>query len=267
MNVTVMSRKNAIAYCKQKNPEDSVMISISDPRLAYMDEPFRSDENKVTDILRLCFADADGAGLDVYGNSVEESDLMTDEDARMVAEFVNRHQDVYILVHCDAGISRSAGVAAAILKHYTGDDRQIFKSSRHYPNMWCYRKTLNALHDLFPQEDDSRQERGNLLSNQQYQRLSELRKRVADAISKTEYEDKCKNQLEGSLELSCVFPAIAADATGTAPANEWEIQLVCHFDPERPFMSWYGRTVEEALSDCECDVEELIGRMEAARKG
>ena len=32
-------------------------------------------------------------------------------------------------------------------------------------------------------------------------------------------------------------------------------------------MSWYGRTLEEALSDCERDVEELIDRMEAARKG
>ena len=126
------------------------LISISDPRIAYMEEPFCSKENQITDILSLCFADADGEGLDVYGNSVVKDDLMTDEDARRVAEFAHMHQSEYILIHCDAGISRSAGVAAGILKHYTGDDRAIFKSSRFYPNMWCYRKTLKALHELFP---------------------------------------------------------------------------------------------------------------------
>jgi len=148
MNVTIMSRKNAVRYCGQKNPEPSVMISISDPRMAYDDKPYTSVENKIIDILRLSFSDADGKGLDVYGNPVDESDLMTDEDAARVAAFVEAHQDVFVLVHCDAGISRSAGVAAAILKYYTGDDSQVFRSGRHYPNMWCYRKTLNALHAL-----------------------------------------------------------------------------------------------------------------------
>ena len=148
MNVTVMSRRNAVLYCGQKNSDKSVMTSISDPRMVYDGEPFVSEENGILDILRLSFSDADGEGLDVYGNCVDESDLMTDEDARKVAAFVEAHRDVYILVHCDAGISRSAGVAAAILKHYTGDDRQVFRSGRHYPNMWCYCKTLNALHAL-----------------------------------------------------------------------------------------------------------------------
>lgn len=147
MNVTVMSRHNAVRYCGQNNPDSSVMISISDPRMVYDSEPFITEENKILDILRLSFSDADGKGLDVYGNPVEESDLMTDEDAKKVAEFVEAHQDIFILVHCDAGISRSAGVAAAILKHYTGDDSKVFQSGRHYPNMWCYRKTLNALHE------------------------------------------------------------------------------------------------------------------------
>jgi len=159
MNVTVMSRRNAVLYCGQKNPDKSVMISISDPRMVYNDEPFISEDNGITDMLKLSFSDADGKGLDVYGNPVEESDLMTDEDARKVAAFVYAHQDVYILVHCDAGISRSAGVAAAILKHFTGDDSAVFNSGRHYPNMWCYRKTLNALHDMKREVPDASEER------------------------------------------------------------------------------------------------------------
>ena len=145
MNVTVMNRKNAVQYSKQKNSEHTVMISISDPRMIYESEAIVNKENGILDILRLSFSDADHKGLDVYGNYVDESDLMTDEDARKVADFVQKYTDVTILVHCDAGISRSAGVAAAILKYYTGEDSKVFKSGRYYPNMWCYRKTLNAL--------------------------------------------------------------------------------------------------------------------------
>ncbi len=106
MNVTVMGRRNAVLYCGQKNPDKSVMISISDPRMVYDSEPFVSAENGILAILPLSFSDADGEGLDVYGNCVDESNLMTDEDARKVAEFVEAHRDVYIPVHCDARAGR-----------------------------------------------------------------------------------------------------------------------------------------------------------------
>ena len=51
----------------------------------------------------------------------------------------------YVIVHCDAGISRSSGVAAAILKAKTGDDSQIFNSPKYRPNMRCYRIILDEL--------------------------------------------------------------------------------------------------------------------------
>lgn len=70
---------------------------------------------------------------------------MTDDDAKKVSSFVKRHPNTDIIVHCDAGISRSAGVAAAIMKWSTGDDTPIFNSWHYHPNMWAYRKTLNAL--------------------------------------------------------------------------------------------------------------------------
>lgn len=267
MNVTVMSRANAVRYCRQKNPEPTAIISISDPYMGYADEPFCSEENKIRGILNLRFADADGAGIDVYGRNVEESDLMTDEDARKVARFVNENRDIYILVHCDAGISRSAGVAAAILKHYTGDDTAIFKSGRFYPNMWCYRKTLNALHELFPPKGKpAGNESGDMLITQQSARLLSLRQRLLQAIANVEYEGKERNRLDGTIEVSCAFPGIAYDPMGTQSANEWEIQLTCHFDPERPYMTWWATSLEEALSECEREVDALIGRMEEAAK-
>ena len=68
-----------------------------------------------------------------------------EDDAKKIVEFLKKYPNTDIIVHCDAGISRSSGVAAAIMKWATGDDSPIFKSYRYCPNTWCYRKTLEAL--------------------------------------------------------------------------------------------------------------------------
>ena len=91
----------------------------------------------IVDILPLCFADADRPGTDVYGRDAGIQDLMSDKDAERIVEFLTRHPNVDVIVHCDAGISRSSGVAAAILKYLTGDDSSIFDNARLHPNMWC----------------------------------------------------------------------------------------------------------------------------------
>ncbi len=152
-SVTILSRRDAMRYCYGSHPFPSVMISISDPCMVYETAPFFSPANRVLDILRLTFADADGVGSHVWvpqeaavpDRIAAESDLMTREDAAKVAQFLSRHPNRDVIVHCDAGLSRSAGVAAAIMKHFNGDDSPVFDSGKYYPNMWCYRLTLEAL--------------------------------------------------------------------------------------------------------------------------
>ena len=102
-------------------------------------------EKEKKQILSLCFADADEPGPDIYDYDAKVEDLMCDEDAAQVVEFLRTYPDTDVIVHCDAGISRSAGIAAAILKHTIGDDSSIFKNGLYAPNMWCYQKTLDAL--------------------------------------------------------------------------------------------------------------------------
>ena len=145
MLVKVLNRSGAVLYCYSEHKDPAVMISISDPRMEYKFSVFCSETNKLKEILPLCFSDAESvAGTDVYGNPMTSDDLMSDEDARKVVDFVEKYRNELILVHCDAGISRSAGVAAAILKACTGDDTQIFDNPYYVPNRWCYRKVLDA---------------------------------------------------------------------------------------------------------------------------
>ncbi len=128
--VTVLNRRKAVEYCHAAHQSETVMISIGGEGDAA--GVFKSGRNRILAILPLTFEDSD------------VSDGMTDEDAGKVATFVRRYQHVPVVVHCEAGYSRSAGVAAAIMKWANGDDTPIFKGP-YAPNMRCYRKVLNAL--------------------------------------------------------------------------------------------------------------------------
>ena len=62
-----------------------------------------------------------------------------------IRALLEQYPDCDILIHCDAGISRSAGVAAAILEAWGGNPRTLFDSPWYEPNLHCYRVTLKAL--------------------------------------------------------------------------------------------------------------------------
>ena len=135
--VTVMSRTEAIRYCYKTHSLSSIMISISDPSEMNAKAPFKTTQNGIKSILRLYFEDKErGDGT------------MTREDAVSIRNFVEAFPDAQqIIVHCGAGISRSAGVAAAILKRFTGSDERIFQNPRYCPNMHVYRMLLNEFYE------------------------------------------------------------------------------------------------------------------------
>ena len=68
--------------------------------------------------------------------------LFTNEMAKEVLKFVISHPCGVLLVNCEAGISRSAGVAAAIGKVFNGDDTFVFNSRKYMPNMLVYSKII-----------------------------------------------------------------------------------------------------------------------------
>jgi len=109
-------------------------------------------------VLRLSFVDFDAA-VHVDSDtikSITEDMLFSDHQAKQIAEFVFKHKDVdRFIVHCDAGRSRSPGVAAAVSKIITGEDKEFFY--RYKPNIRVYRKTLNACNDIFNKEEDGKE--------------------------------------------------------------------------------------------------------------
>ena len=79
----------------------------------------------------------------------ETPNCFSPEKAEEIREFLQSvlgHVD-RLIVHCENGISRSAGIAAAILKTLTGDDTPITGDHWFVPNKLCYSLTMQALND------------------------------------------------------------------------------------------------------------------------
>lgn len=112
------------------------LISIRDPKLDQV-VPFQLPVAS----LYLSFYDLDkpiGDGYKLIGTT----------EAIAIAKFVDCwlwSDEELLVVQCEAGISRSAAVAAAILKRYTDDDSGVFSGNLYLPNRLVYSTVLNAL--------------------------------------------------------------------------------------------------------------------------
>ena len=103
------------------------IVSITDP------ESIPARIQGTTNILRLSFYDIDREITTLDGRVFYP---MSNEDAISVAEYVrNIPVSSSIFVHCEAGISRSAGVAAAISMFLNHDDQRFFRE--YLPNRYC----------------------------------------------------------------------------------------------------------------------------------
>ena len=136
MNFYVLSRRKAMNESYRLN-EPTLIISITDPAL---DLNSFADNKNIVAICRVQFDD-------VTKDNARPCDvLMSTRDADKIKEYVISYMDKVetVIVHCEGGRSRSAGVMAAIQRYITGDDSEIMNSSRYLPNDHCYRLMLSA---------------------------------------------------------------------------------------------------------------------------
>lgn len=136
MKILVMGRASAEQF---KSEEPYIIISITSP---FTPEADIEVKDPLMGILRLSFSDWDAKDKELIEqkNTLEAKRMIyfNKEMAKEILLFVMCYIKTVnlIVVHCEAGISRSAGCAGAIAKIFGGDDSFYFKY--YLPNMLVY---------------------------------------------------------------------------------------------------------------------------------
>ena len=141
MNIKIFSRLNAErpdvveANCQ----EPYVWISIGHPGDIGKKEPQPVQNQFCQGVLPLFFHDVE----------VEDDGYtsFSDDHAEQIVDFVEKHKDdvSLICVHCEAGVSRSAGAALAIGLWLNEDDMGIGPQNGYFPNILVKSKIARAL--------------------------------------------------------------------------------------------------------------------------
>ena len=140
MKFTVMNRQAAKKYSYHEHGHSYIIISINN-----IDEsPNRFNHNdELVNVLSLFFDDV-GQG---------QPCCMKQSDADKIIKFVNAYMNVdECVVHCSAGVSRSAGVAAALMKIVNDSDKEIFDDAKYSPNIGCYSLVLKSFFGSYDKE-------------------------------------------------------------------------------------------------------------------
>ena len=123
MNIQSMSKRNA---SKHKPTKPTILISIQDGEKQEL--PFKQRTNHITrsryvDTLFLYFDDIDPETI--HGNPTMPF-AFSDSDAKQIISFLDRHYNnndfEELIIHCQAGVSRSHAIALFAAKYYAKDE-------------------------------------------------------------------------------------------------------------------------------------------------
>lgn len=162
-NIEVRSRQNAKLF---KSDKPWIAISISTES---GDFPELSTENRVG-LLRLRFWDI--ANPSSRQIQAEDSKLFSVEQAKEVLDFVNANWDKVdaILVHCEAGMSRSPAIAAAIEYIKNGKEASMPYFKKYIPNGFVYKTLLEVCYGY---GTDASRDANRIVSDAAYNQIEE----------------------------------------------------------------------------------------------
>jgi predicted protein tyrosine phosphatase len=115
-----------------------VVISIHDPD---REKPKVKQQAGLRAVLQLEFHDAAPSDRETLDPGVV---VMSADQARQIWRFIDQHKDEVgaVVVQCEAGMSRSPAVAAALCASLGGDEAQFFRTLQ--PNEHVYRLVRTA---------------------------------------------------------------------------------------------------------------------------
>lgn len=144
MNILILSRGRAKDFVWDK---PWAAISISSPG---GEHPELSEENRLK-LLRMTFFDFD-TPRQIHEEFMEF--FFNKGHAEQILDFVDEVQDKIdlLLVHCEAGVSRSPAVGAAISRLKWGKDQVFF--DKYTPNRLVYSKILEVGHERTKSPED-----------------------------------------------------------------------------------------------------------------
>ena len=139
MKVSILSKSELFNLIeKNELTNKTAVISFADDEDEFLDFPDRID------VLKVVF-------YDIRPTSIpkEEYDTVLPE-AKDIALFINQKvkEGKDIICQCDYGVSRSAGLAAAILEKYAHRGIDVFSDYKYTPNQFVYNKVYQELNKL-----------------------------------------------------------------------------------------------------------------------
>ena len=130
--IVIRNVENIQSYIEQLD-EDFILISITNPWTRHVRIPTNKHCNG---ILRLRFHDT--------AQKQRGKVHFRHRHAQRIKRFVLRHDTGFIICQCRAGISKSAGVGAALAKYYNLDVEEYFTTGGYVPNLLVFRTLLEA---------------------------------------------------------------------------------------------------------------------------
>lgn len=138
MKVSIYSRSEIERLIEKGIPSNTAIVSFSDQEDDCVEFP------NGTDVLCIVF-------YDIRPHSVTREQIPSLlPEAKQIAEYVfqKKNEGKDIICQCDYGISRSAGLAAAILQRWGKNGIEVFADYRYSPNQIVYHKVLEELEKI-----------------------------------------------------------------------------------------------------------------------
>lgn len=150
--IDIMEKQQCTVFSTKDLKEDCIIISINDTDCSTV----IFDNKNILDILKVTFDDLEKKSK----NKENKYKLIDIHIAKEIKSFVDKFKNKvnHIVVHCTAGVSRSAATACVVSRYLNGTDNHIFSCGEYHPNKLVY-KTMCEAFELEYNEDEFNRKR------------------------------------------------------------------------------------------------------------